>query len=425
MITNICLLLEVLSIVFCLHALYGEKFKLNILTTSLLSICMIILTILNYYKLPSKYSMIIYPILFLYCGMRFKFNIKSILINLILCIIIVGGIQMVVMLPFGYILGVNLLTNFQMLFADCIIFIIIFFTLPKCKIYKITNYIQNKEKMQIIVLSLCILLVTFLLIRYKELKLLDVDEALLLFISIACIFVLAGQLGQYKIKAKEVETELKMHKLYADSFQGLIENIRLRQHEYDNHISTIYSQHYIYETYDELVKAQETYCKVISKENQFNKLLKASNPIVAGFLYGKFMEIDKLGIEIDYHIRISESSIEIPVYKIVEILGDLINNAVEAIEKIDGVNKLFVSLTEDEKLVIEVRNESPYIDYNEIDKFFMKGFSSKGKNRGLGLYNVKKICNEYTLNIYCENVNIDNINWLSFKVVKEKALSYN
>lgn len=425
MITNICLLLEVLSIVFCLHALYGEKFKLNILTTSLLSICMIILTILNYYKLPSKYSMIIYPILFLYCGMRFKFNIKSILINLILCIIIVGGIQMVVMLPFGYILGVNLLTNFQMLFADCIIFIIIFLTLPKCKIYKITNYIQNKEKMQIIVLSLCILLVTFLLIRYKELKLLDVDEALLLFISIACIFVLAGQLGQYKIKAKEVETELKMHKLYADSFQGLIENIRLRQHEYDNHISTIYSQHYIYETYDELVKAQETYCKVISKENQFNKLLKASNPIVAGFLYGKFMEIDKLGIEIDYHIRISESSIEIPVYKIVEILGDLINNAVEAIEKIDGVNKLFVSLTEDEKLVIEVRNESPYIDYNEIDKFFMKGFSSKGKNRGLGLYNVKKICNEYTLNIYCENVNIDNINWLSFKVVKEKALSYN
>ena len=207
-----------------------------------------------------------------------------------------------------------------------------------------------------------------------------------MFVSIACIWVLAGELGKYKIKAKEVETELKMYELYAISFQGLVENIRLRQHEFDNHINTIYSQHYIYETYEELVEAQNAYCNVISKENQFNKLLKASNPIIAGFLYGKFMEIDKMGIEIDYRVKIGGLNIEVPVYKIVEILGDLLNNAIEAIEKTDGINKMYVSIVEDVRFEIEVRNESQFINYNEIENFFTKGYSKKGENRGLGLY---------------------------------------
>ncbi|NBJ93784.1 sensor histidine kinase [Parablautia muri] len=424
MITNICLLLEVLTIVFCVHALYGEKFRLDISTVSFLATYMIILTMVNYYELPQQYTLIMYPIMFIYCGIRFEFKIACILINMVLCIIIVGSIQMVVSIPFLHILGLNWFENYRLLFINCFAFVLVTFLLPKCKISRIMNFLHSKEKIENVILIICIVLIAFLLFRYKEANVFFIDQAMLLFISIVCTLILADQVGKYKIKTKEVETELKMHKLYADSFQGLIENIRLRQHEFDNHINTIYSQHYIYDTYDELVKAQDTYCKIISKENQFNKLLKASNPIVAGFLYGKFMEIDKLGIDIDYRIKIIESNIEIPVYKVVEILGDLINNAVEAIEKTDGVNKLYVSLTEDAKLEIEVRNESPYIDYNEIDKFFVKGFSSKGKDRGLGLHNVKKICDEYTLNIYCENVKIDDANWLSFKVVKDKTSSY-
>ncbi len=424
MITNICLLLEVSSLVFCLHILYGDKFKLDIFTTSFFSIYMIIMTILNYSSLPSYYSILIYPVMFVYCRVRFESTFKSTLINLVLCVIIVGGIQMIVMLPFLHLLGVNKFSNFRLLFVNCLAFAIIIFLLPKCNINKFSNFLHDKEKIQIVVLVLCIILVIFLLFGYRESKAFFIDQAILLFISIVCILILGAQVGRYKIKAKEIETELKMHKLYAGSFQGLIENIRLRQHEFDNHINTIYSQHYIYETYDELVKAQDTYCKVISKDNRFNKLLKASNPIISGFLYGKFVELEKLGVEIEYHIKIRELDIGIPIYKIVEILGDLLNNAVEAMEKVEGTRKLYVSLVEDEKFAIEVRNESPYIDYNEIDKFFVKGYSSKGGNRGLGLHNVKNICIEYSLKIYCENVKIDDINWLSFKLIKEKVSSY-
>ena len=40
------------------------------------------------------------------------------------------------------------------------------------------------------------------------------------------------------------------------------------------------------------------------------------------------------------------------------------------------------------------------INNEDLEKFFKKGFSSKGDNRGYGLYNVKKIINKYNGSIY-------------------------
>ncbi len=423
MITNICLLLEALSIVFCIHCLYGENFRLDITTTCFLAVHMIVMTVINYYKLPTQYTMLMYPIFFIYCGVKFTFNIKQMLINFVMCAVIVGGIQSVAAWPLTRILAVTWFSDYILLIANFLAFLIIVFFVPKCRIYKITDYLLKKEIMQIVILIICIILITFLFFEYKAVQGMHLEQAILLLISIACIFALTGQLGKYKLKAKEVETELKMHELYADSFQGLIENIRLRQHEFDNHINTIYSQHYVYKTYEELVNAQEAYCKAITKDNRFNKLLSANNLIIAGFLYGKFMEIDKIGIDVTYNVNIMELDIKIPDYKIVEILSDFINNAVDALEKADNMKKLYISFIETNGLEIEVRNESPFIDYNIIEKFFSQGYSSKGENRGLGLYNVKKICSEYGLDIYCENVEICDTNWLSFKVIGKKDIA--
>ena len=113
MVTNICLLLEALSIVFCLHCLYGEKFKLDIETTSFLAIYMIIMTALNYYESPKMYSLIIYPIIVLYCGIKFGFKLGEMIINVILCIIIVGITQMIVALPSYYLFNIRFFSALQ------------------------------------------------------------------------------------------------------------------------------------------------------------------------------------------------------------------------------------------------------------------------------------------------------------------------
>lgn len=88
----------------CLHHLYGEKFRLDIATVSFLSIDMIIMTAINYFGLPKMYlvTMVVYPIIALYCGIRFGFKLKLIVSNVVLCVILVGGIQMLGMLSVYY-----------------------------------------------------------------------------------------------------------------------------------------------------------------------------------------------------------------------------------------------------------------------------------------------------------------------------------
>ncbi|GFI45638.1 sensor protein CitS [Lachnospiraceae bacterium] len=421
MITNVCLLLEMLSIVLCLRRLYGEKFRFDIVTVSFLSVYMIIMTAINYYGLPKIYTLVTYILVFGYCGVKFRFCIKTIILNHVLCMIIIGAVQLVVMISFYYSFDIASFNEMTLLYVNIIAFMLLLFILSKFNLSKLSVYLQDKERILLITLLISIAVTTYIVIGYKHLNIIELNQSLLLFISISFICILAMQLSKYRVKSKEIETELKMHKLYAESFQSLIENIRMRQHEFDNHINTIYNQHYMYNTYEELVNAQKDYCHVVVQENRYNKLLTSGNPILIGFLYGKFVEIEKHNIEILYTIGIEDFNVGVPIYKMVEIIGNLVDNAVEALENSILDKVLFVSVVEIKDIFeIEVRNRSEFIDHNEIDSFFRKGYSKKGKNRGLGLYNVKNICNEYSICLFCENKYIDDESWFSFTINNKK-----
>ena len=75
-IRNCCLLLEALSIVLCLHHLYGERFKLDIRTVNLLAVDMIMMHMIDFYGLSGIISILIYPFIVIYCGLKFGFKIS-------------------------------------------------------------------------------------------------------------------------------------------------------------------------------------------------------------------------------------------------------------------------------------------------------------------------------------------------------------
>lgn len=111
-----------------------------------------------------------------------------------------------------------------------------------------------------------------------------------------------------------------------------------------------------------------------------------------------------------------------PVHKIVELLGNLLNNAADAV-KANKTGRISLTMVErPETITIEVSNESEEIDYKRIQDFFKKGYSEKGRNRGYGLYNVRKICEEYGITISCENRMIENKNWIVFGLLIKKPL---
>ena len=145
--------------------------------------------------------------------------------------------------------------------------------------------------------------------------------------------------------------------------------------------------------------------------------MSAGNSVIVGFLYGKFLEIKKQDIDIQYKVNIKNLECRVPVHKMIELLGNLINNAVDYLNNSNEYKSLFVSILElDGCIRIEVRNACEYVGINDIQQFFTKGYSKKGTNRGLGLYNVKTICDEYKLELSCENEMLNDGNWLSFKI---------
>ncbi len=424
MVDRICVVLEALSIAVCLHRLYGKKFRFDIATVSLMTIEMIMMQAIDYFNLSSKLSVWFTPVIWIYCVIEFRSDLKNLIINNILNSIIICVLQVSVMMIFYLFDNQKTIVGMHLLFSNTIVLIIVGLIFPQIKVRWLIEQLKDKEKNSIIATVISISIIVFWLINFKNINFINHFEFLQYILFAACIIMICAliiKMGKYRIKSKEAETELKVHQLYANSFDNLIDNIRSKQHEFDNHINTIYSQHYIYKTYEELVEAQKGYCQVVSKENKFNKILNSGNRIIIGFLYGRFIEIDKLGVDISYHINIEELNVGVPIYKLVEVLGNLIANAVEAMQSVGKYHRLYVYMEENEEFfLIEIRNESDYITYSEIELFFAKGYSKKGENRGLGLFHVKAICDEYKLNLSCQNKEVDKINWISFSISNKK-----
>lgn len=423
-IVEVCLyaLFEAMSIIFCLHYLYGEEFHFDKISVYYVCIDVVLMVIVYLLHIKSMWTLIIFPVIFLYSGFKFGFTWKPLIVNNVLLAMILTILQTSIMMLYSIALNDNKMGEFDAVIINTVMFLIVFCGLKRCKLNKLSDALQYNEKIVGISLVVVIITICIFFSNYKQRQRVELLYYAVLGICALLIIITAIDIGKNKIRVKETEAELRLHKLYESSFKDLIDEICSRQHEFDNHINTIYSQHHLYKTYDELVEVQKRYCDAIMNDNHYNKLLSKGNPVILCFLYSQFLEIEKENIEVLYHVNIGDMECGMPVHKMVELLRNLIKNAVEAIQ-IRGKGKLRVSITEENTRVqIEIANESEIIEEKKVKDFLKKGYSEKGKNRGYGLYNVGKICEEYGAALFCKNEEKEEINWLVFRVIIDKPL---
>lgn len=414
--------LEALSVVLCLHYLYGEKVYFDIISACFLLFDILFMAMMNGLHLQPIWSLIIFPFMVLYAGFEFGFQLKKLVINNILQIIILSGLQAFVMMIYSALTNNPKLNTMDVLFVNLVMLLIVLFGLKRCRLEKLSDILQNNDKIIIATLTMVVVLTALSILNYKWTPKIEILYYIVFGISIVLIAITVIDIGRNKIKVKEAEAELRLHKLYEASFQELIDEIRGRQHEFDNHINAIYSQHRLYKTYDELVAAQQKYCDVIVEENHFNKVLSKGNPVILGFLWSEFSKMRKVGISIEYEINIGNLECSMPIHKMVELLGNLINNAMEAAMKTEN-RKVYVMMREDINCIqIEVFNVSQMIDEKKLKEFFKRGYSDKGEKRGYGLYNVRKICEEYHAAIVCKNEIRKGENGILFGIMINKPL---
>jgi two-component system, LytTR family, sensor histidine kinase AgrC len=181
---------------------------------------------------------------------------------------------------------------------------------------------------------------------------------------------------------------------YNPIISDLIEDVRRKQHDYKNHMNTIYG---IIQTQSEAGIKESVKEYLNSLESSFKDidlLISMENKILSAIIYSKLCFAKENNIDFKFFIQAGSFDYGIKDYQLSEVLDNLIDNAFEAVR---NSNKKDVTLTigkEKGRSFIEVRNNGELIRPADMTRIFEKGYTSKkdaGREHGYGLYNVKKI----------------------------------
>ena len=288
------------------------------------------------------------------------------------------------------------------------------------------EWMFRDKKIYKVLMSLVFTVIPIILYCWLGLHKLTSTQAVIgIVISGAVVLVMTIGVRIYEVYQKQ-ESEIQMYQMYTRPLEELIREIRARQHEFRNHLNAILNMHLTVDNYDELVRTQADYILSVAddKRNNYLPLLRISDKILAGFLYTKLVTPSK---DVDFSIEIGANRIVTNAMEkdIIEVIGTLIDNAVDASDPENRIIRMYLSSygsdtkdTVDDRLIFEIMNEHPPVPMKELTRFFERGYSTKSAkgNRGYGLYNARRIVKQYKGEITLENRTIEERNYICFHI---------
>lgn len=103
MITLLYIALEAIAVLLLLHALYGKKMQWDKYSVAFILFDCGLMSVIRWCGLNQNLSFIIYVVLVVYCILEFKSNIKQVIVNMVLLVVIMMGMQLIALLLFGFI----------------------------------------------------------------------------------------------------------------------------------------------------------------------------------------------------------------------------------------------------------------------------------------------------------------------------------
>ncbi|WP_088186079.1 sensor histidine kinase [Desulfosporosinus sp. FKA] len=171
-------------------------------------------------------------------------------------------------------------------------------------------------------------------------------------------------------------------------------SLRAQNHEFMNKLHTI-SALIQMEEYDEAVDYISSTAKA---RNNVSGILtrKIKNVSVSALLFAKYnkAEESRIKLKIDPNCSLSELPQALTADDLCSVLGNLIENAFDAVES-DGSGEVYVKLDEEDDILnITVADNGSGIPESVQPYIYNLGMSSKSGQRGYGMYIVKKIIDD-------------------------------
>lgn len=362
--------------------------------------------IIYYVLISSLYLYVNIPVVMLICNVlsflalsyNYKAALKDRLAAISLMYIVLMSIETIIALLTGFfnisILKPNLeySSSVGMILIRIISFIVVLL-LENYRDIKKGYLIPNSYWLSIFIIPLAsfYIIVTLLVLNSNSPYQISIAVSLILVINIL-VFYLYDEL----MKATEVKIEKAIlnqeKKYYAKQFELMKSSINITRslrHDLSNHIGAIESL--LKKGYDK--KALEYILQLRSTCYSNKEFAHSDNIVIDSILNYKLHEAESSGTDISLNLKVP-SDLELVSIDMVVILGNLLDNAIEATKKLENNKKILVSINY-KKGILFIHVENSFDGNVSLDGGYIISSKKDKKNHGLGLQNILRILERY------------------------------
>lgn len=367
-------------------------------------ICYYLLSLINL-NLASL-SIYFIPITFIY--KKSSKILYSVFLDIFICIVIIFSDSCVGIIN-NTIFNVNLDPTKLSYYVFCLIVLFVVHFISKLinyLLYKYKNYFPENYKSKYAILIYISLIITFG-IFYMNINwnTYDTPEYLsktnsIFFIGYTLILIFIYFISFITIKKEHIfklkHIQLENLTEYTNNLEELYMDMRRFIHDYINILSSI--SWFINENDMDSLRdyfSNTIYPLNVKMQSNNYKLGLLKNIEITelkGLISSKLIKAQELDLNVNIDIAEPISHINMDIIDLIRALGILLDNAIEAAISTDDKSIELGIITKKNSIIIVVIN-SYSEDISSISKLFKEGYSTKGKNRGLGLSNLREIIN--------------------------------
>ncbi|MGV3010397.1 sensor histidine kinase [Streptococcus thoraltensis] len=219
-----------------------------------------------------------------------------------------------------------------------------------------------------------------------------------------------------------LQQELQLHNMesYSKHIEDLYKEVRSFRHDYANILTTLK----LGIENDDLKLIKEIYQSVLKDSNKHfrerkydvARLINVKDSALKSLLAAKFARSTENHVSLSLEVPEEVETKGIKLIDFITIVSILCDNAIDAAVNTTRpeVKVAYLSVEEKQIFIVENTISEEFIDINHIYEY---GESSKGEGRGIGLYNIAKIIDQYpNISIKTESYNYKFFQTLEIKI---------
>ncbi len=200
--------------------------------------------------------------------------------------------------------------------------------------------------------------------------------------------------------ARSIEEHYQQQLYYMENLEQLIYKLKSERHDFNHHLGVIYG---LLEE-DETAAVSEYTGKLVENAEEYQNIVNVPHSVLRAMLNYKLSAAQEEGIELKLKVKIPEE-LDVDQFELTIILGNLLDNAVEACLKIEETRR-YIDLSvlyKTDYLVISIEN--PVAEEQVLQDGKPRTTKKDSENHGFGIDNIEYLVKKHDGMIKIEEEN--------------------